>query len=51
MEVTNVKRIISENSENIAFLIGNGINIHYNENNLSWKKLLLELWDKYSNES
>lgn len=43
-----IKRIISINYKDIAFLIGNGINLHFNRNNPSWSDLLLDLWDSYS---
>jgi len=48
MNAKEVKRIISKNSEDMAFLIGNGINLHFNRNNPSWSDLLLDLWDSYS---
>ncbi|MDH5573406.1 MAG: SIR2 family protein [Gammaproteobacteria bacterium] len=32
----------------MAFIIGNGINLHYNKGKVSWNDLLLDLWDKYS---
>lgn len=43
-----IKRIFSRNANNIAFLTGNGINLHFNRNNVSWEDLLLYLWDKHS---
>lgn len=43
-----IKRIISINYKDIAFLVGNGINLHFNRNNPSWSDLLLDLWDSYS---
>lgn len=48
MNTSEIKRIFSRHSNDIAFLIGNGINLHYKNDNLSWKDLLLDLWDKYS---
>jgi len=48
MEPKQIKRIISKNSNDIAFLIGNGINHFYNKENLSWNDLLLQLWEKHS---
>jgi len=40
-------KIISDNQDDIAFIIGNGIN-RYNNNNklLSWDRILLSLWEK-----
>lgn len=48
MDIIDVKRIFERQSNDIAFLIGNGINLHYKNDNLSWKDLLLDLWDSYS---
>ena len=43
-----IKQIIQENQDDIAFVIGNGINYHFNEDNFSWNDLLLSLWNEYS---
>ena len=48
MEVAEVKSIFSRNRNDIAFIFGNGINLHYNKDNVSWNDLLLDLWDEYS---
>ncbi len=48
MNKTEIKNIIEENSRDIAFLIGNGINLHYSQDNVSWKSLLLDLWNSHS---
>ena len=48
MTVNDVKWIFQKHSNDIAFLIGNGINLHYRNDSISWKDLLLELWDNYS---
>lgn len=48
MDVKDIKGIFSRHSQNIAFLIGNGINLHYKNDNISWKDLLLDLWDSHS---
>ena len=48
MNVNDVKNIFSRHSHDIAFLIGNGINQHYENDNISWKNLLLDLWDNHS---
>ena len=47
--VNEIKKIMNENSEDIAFLIGNGINRYYNKN-ISWDDLLLELWRSFAND-
>jgi hypothetical protein len=43
-----IQNIISENSNNTAFVLGNGINRFYSKENLSWEKLLLNLWNTYT---
>lgn len=48
MEVAKVKSIFSRNRNDIAFIFGNGINLHYNKDNVSWNDLLLDLWGEYS---
>jgi len=48
MTVNDVKGIFRKYSNDIAFLIGNGINLHYGNDSISWKELLLGLWDNYS---
>jgi hypothetical protein len=48
MKISHIKRIFANHSNDIAFLMGNGINLHYKNDNLPWNKLLLELWDEYS---
>ena len=40
--------ILSRNKNDIAFILGNGINLHYNKNSASWNSLLFQLWDEYS---
>lgn len=49
MKVSEVQSIIAENQQNIAFLVGNGINRHFNEGVHSWQELLIELWGKFLN--
>ena len=52
MNVDKVKNILRSNRENIAFIIGNGINRYPNNPNaLSWDDLLLNLWFKVSKET
>ena len=48
MTVNDVKGIFQRHSNDIAFLIGNGINLHYRNDSISWKDLLLDLWGNYS---
>jgi len=51
MHIDDVKRIFNKHSNDLAFLIGNGINLHYKNDNLSWKDLLLDLWEKHSHDT
>jgi hypothetical protein len=47
MTTTEIKKIIETNRDDIAFLVGNGINRYpYNPNALSWKDLLTKLWER-----
>ena len=48
MTVAKVKSIFLRNKNDIAFIFGNGINLHCNKGNVSWNDLLLDLWDEYS---
>lgn len=48
MEIEQVQSILLRKKKDIAFIFGNGINRHYNKNNVSWNDLLLDLWDKYT---
>lgn len=48
MNTSEIKQIFSQYPNDIAFLIGNGINLHYKNDHLSWKDLLLDLWDNHS---
>lgn len=49
MKIVEIKKIIEKNKNQIAFVIGNGINRYPNNPNvLSWDELLIELWDKVS---
>lgn len=45
---SEVQNIIKKNSNNLAFLVGNGINIHFGNKTDSWNDLLLDLWQRYS---
>lgn len=42
-----IREIISDNRENIAFLIGNGIHYQFKDCELSWEDLIKQLWRKY----
>ncbi|NDW19290.1 hypothetical protein D0T53_10240 [Dysgonomonas sp. 216] len=47
-----IKQIIESNRENLAFIIGNGINRYPdNPKALSWDDLLMELWKKVSSQT
>lgn len=49
MTTQQIKDIISRNQQDIAFVIGNGINRYPNNPNaLSWDDLLIQLWEKVS---
>jgi len=48
MSLSVAKSVLHNNRNDIAFVFGNGINLHYNESNVSWKDLLLDLWDRHS---
>lgn len=48
MSVEKIKQTLNDNQSDISFLIGNGINRHYNQDNISWNDLLLELWNKHA---
>lgn len=49
MNINTIKNIILNNSNDIAFVIGNGINRYTNNPNaLSWEDLLIELWQQVS---
>jgi len=53
-KVDVVKNILNNNQNNIAFIVGNGLN-NYSANksgnfNLSWEQMLKELWGKISHD-
>ncbi len=43
---TNIKSIIESTEGDIAFVIGNGINRHFQPSDMSWECLLREVWSK-----
>ena len=48
MDNTNlIRNIISNNNDNIAFLIGNGIHYQFKDCELPWDELLKKLWREY----
>ncbi len=52
MTITNIKQIIEQNKDNIAFVVGNGINRYPdNPNALSWDELLIKLCSKVSSQT
>lgn len=48
MNVKEIQSLIHNNKNNIAFVIGNGINKYFKGDNLSWDELLLLLWKQFS---
>lgn len=50
MTEIELKQIISENKNNIAFVIGNGIHYQYHDCDITWDGLLKELWKEYTGE-
>lgn len=42
-----IRKIISDNRDNLAFLIGNGIHYQFKDCELSWDDLIKQLWRKY----
>ncbi|WP_321992530.1 SIR2 family protein [Marispirochaeta aestuarii] len=47
MKPESVKRIVDNRENDLAFIIGNGINRYYGTSK-SWEDILLELWKKFS---
>lgn len=47
-----IREIINTNKNNLAFVIGNGINLNFLKEGIpSWKDLVNELWETHLNES
>ncbi len=46
--IQEIKNKLFEHPDNVAFLLGNGINRYYNQNNTSWYKFLLQTWNEIS---
>ncbi len=51
MATEEITSIITQNKNDIAFIIGNGINRHKSSTENSWSKLLSEIWESLSSES
>lgn len=52
MKINDIKGIIERNKNDIAFIIGNGINRYPNNPNaLSWEELLINLWHEVSQQT
>lgn len=45
--IDQLKKILRDNKEDIAFIIGNGIHYQYKDCHISWKELLESLWSEY----
>jgi hypothetical protein len=48
--VTEIQQILSKNKTDLAFILGNGINLHYQKDNVSGYKLLVDLWKEHAYE-
>lgn len=51
MSLNQISNILNSEIEDIAFVIGNGINLHNGSNNLSWINLLKSLWQNITGKS
>lgn len=47
IDAIDIRNIIQENQNNIAFIIGNGIHYQYKDCDISWEQLLKDLWNDY----
>ena len=47
IDAIDIRNIIQENQNNIAFIIGNGIHYQYKDCSISWEDLLKDLWNDY----
>ena len=45
-----IKQLLSDHKEDLGFILGNGINLHYQKDNVSWYNLLLNLWKAHADE-
>lgn len=50
MTIQEAKNKLFGQPDQLAFLLGNGINRYYNQNNTSWYQFLLETWNKICDE-
>lgn len=52
MTSTKIYKIIKDNEDTIAFIVGNGINLYCKpDNSISWADLMNQLWIEYANGS
>ena len=49
--IAHTQSILEEHKDDLAFIIGNGINLYYKNEGISWNDLLLELWEEKSLET
>lgn len=49
MSISKVKSIFKTEQQVVAFLLGNGINLYYRNDGLSWNQLLIDLWNANTN--
>ena len=50
MNIEQIKNIVNDTND-IAFLIGNGINRYFGNDTISWENLLLDLWNNSNGDS
>ncbi|MBB6459692.1 SIR2 family protein [Flammeovirga kamogawensis] len=46
-----IQEIIEQHKSQLCFVFGNGINRYFSKENITWDKLLIELWNKYSKKA
>ncbi|WP_298520714.1 SIR2 family protein [uncultured Kordia sp.] len=47
---SEIQEILFTHKEDLGFILGNGINLHYQKDNVSWYNLLLDLWKTHADE-
>ncbi|MCH2196268.1 SIR2 family protein [Kordia sp.] len=45
---SEIQEILYAHKEDLSFILGNGINLHYQKDNVSWYNLLLDLWKEHA---
>lgn len=50
MTVQKIQSIFEHEGHDLAFILGNGINLHFHQDNVSWNELLLSLWSQYASD-